>query len=249
MSMKSKRWWSDEEVGFLLDHPDLSARELAELMGRGRQSVQKKRLSLQRGQVPSVEAWTEGEDDFILSSPEMSAKQVASHLGRSLHAVQTRRSTLGRREGVQFFGSKHPGHVGKRTLLAKSCPKCDLFLPAKWFRRRVDGNWRSACLRCQPEQEHPKRERTAADDAFYQRMQQVTRERATNNGQEWTTKDHEVLSNPDLPILTKALRLGRTYAATAAQCSKNNYTSLVGLGPAELAQWVIRFDNTKESAA
>ena len=244
--MKRARWWTDEEIGFLLDNPDMSARELGEILGRGRQSVQKKRLALERGEVPQVEAWTQDEDDFILANPHLDERQVAAHLGRTVHAVRGRRSIVGRREGVNFYGSKDPGHVGKRPLLAKTCPKCGLFLGARWFGRTTDDFWKHQCIRCRPPQDRTGYKPPTKSD-FYDRVQQVTREKATNNGHPWTEKDHEVLSDPDLPIVTKAIRLGRTYAAVAKQCHDHNYRSLVGLGPAEHAAWVIHF--TKETAA
>lgn len=252
--MKRSRWWTEDELAFVLDNPRMTAAEIGHHLGRGVYAVRAKRRQLERGDAPKYEGWTESEDEYILSNPHLTMRQLAAQLGRTPAATQMRRSIVGRRHGVNFQTSKRPGHIGERLLLAKTCPKCGLFLGARWYGRDTDRTWRSYCVRCRPQQvDRYKGQSTRPEQtAFYKRVQEFTRERATNNGQPWTEKDHEVLKDPDLPLITKALQLGRTYAATASQCSQNNYVSLVGLGPAERAQWLIYFANTtatKESAA
>ena len=65
-------------------------------------------------------------------------------------------------------------------------------------------------------------------------------------GQPYTDEDHKVLSDQDLTLLQKALRLGRSYAAVRSMCMRSGYRSHVGLGDPERDQWKIDNPNAKE---
>lgn len=249
--MSRQRAWTDDEIGFLLDRADQPARVIAEELGRGVSGVRVMRRKVLSGHVP-MNAWTESEDEFILSNRDMTHEQVAKHLGRAEHATHRRRSTLAKRLGVSFRGGKSPHHVGRRTLLAKTCPKCGLLLTAKWFSRRGDqsGALRGDCIRCEVQQGgQPEIRKAAAErsksatarrsEQNFQKLQAITREKAHHHGQPWVEADHAILDDPESTILSKALRLGRTYSAVANQCHANGYRSLVGLGDPIKGQWVI----------
>lgn len=199
--------------------------------------------------------WTPDEDDVILRTPNLTAAEVARKLGRSTQAVVHRRSLLGRRHGLTFQpGPKGPWVVGKRRLLARSCSKCGLLLEAARFGLSNQGRWRVICVHCRAVDEQlrakpyePNEVDQARARANIQKLQAITLPSATSHRQPWTEKDHEVLADPDLTGLEKALRLGRTYMAVSSQCRDHGYRSRHGQGDPVKGQWVI--DNPNESAA
>lgn len=248
------RAWTDEEVGFLVENERMSARLIGEKLSRGRQSVQKMRQKIREGGSP-LDTWNPGEDEVIRTTGHMKGRDVVALLpGRTYYGVQDRRRHLATTEGLTFGGRKEPSDVGRRTLLAKTCPCCGLLLTPKWYGRNTDGYWKSRCIRCRPPQDRTewvelrkKRSGKTWADEFYEKVQKITRDRATNSGNEWVAADHVVLDDPETTILSKALRLGRTYAAVSQQCHKNGYPSLVGHGDPIKGQWII--DNPNELVA
>lgn len=232
--------WTDEENGFILDTLGWPIRRVAEQLDRTPHSVQQRRTDLVNGKAmePKTPPWTAAEEAVIVANPFLSVRDIAVILNRSPEAVKIRRSAI-RRSANPSVEAKNlnPHKNGSRPLLAKTCIGCGLLLQAKWFTGNHKG-WSKTCTRCQPRgrspQAYPDRSRE-----FMRRMQELTLPLATSNNQQWTLADHEVLASQDMTILEKALRLGRTYMATASMCRSSGHKSLVGLGDPERDQWII----------
>lgn len=241
--------WADDEFGFLADHEDWTAKAVAEALGRTRGSVEHKRSQLRNGWSPQIQDWTPEEDEFLLATPHFTRWQVADKLpGRTPNAVMGRRSHLAQKHGVRFGTSnKDPNTVGSRTLLAKTCPDCGLLLQARWFtfRRARGGKWNTKCVRCEPRGSwRPSATKQAENDRTNKRfaaaMHAITRPRAERHGEPWMEADDQTLQDPDLTLLEKALRLERTYGATATRCKAMGYSSKKGLGDPKHGHWIIR---------
>lgn len=245
--------WTDEEIGFLLDNWSLPMKQLAEELGRTPGAVAGKRMAIRRGWTPRMTFWTEEEDQVILESgPYTTLRQLAEQLpGRSEKVIKTRRERLG--VEVAHRQNQLPGTIGARPLLAKTCIDCGRLLQAEWFGFSTGSRrWNSHCRQCHTT-------RTAATPAYndrsghsstesYYRLQRLTSERATRTGEEYTDADHEVLADPDLTVLQKALRISRSYAATMGVVKRNGYKSHVGLGePTDL--WRIFNPNDPKQVA
>lgn len=253
MSERRSRFWTEDDKGFVLDNPEMSARELGELIDRSGESVQKMRRALAQGFSPSRMPWSETEDDIIIAGgPYATIEALTSKLpGRTSSAIKERRQTLGV-NGARGL-NKSPHTPGGRPLIAKSCVACGLLLPSDWFAwRNATRTWASRCKKCASQ--YVNRYRKGPDDAerkrrarssseSYRRFQATSLERATNRRQPYTAEDHKVLADPDLTLHQKALRLGRSYAAVADACSVSGYKSHVGLGDAEKDIWVIENPN------
>lgn len=254
--------WTDEELGFLMDHEHWTARQVAEVLGRGMQAVQKKREQLRDGWAREKEPWTDDELDIVRATPNLTAQQVAARLpGRTRNSVEAARAKLAHAEGLRF--SFYPGdkknahHVGRRRLLARTCPDCGLFLDASWFGFNTR-KWRHACVKCQSRKSYPVQrerrgttyERDGGESArrIAGKLQALSLPHAVNSGQPWTEADMTVLSDPDLTAIEKALKLGRTYFATHTACQTYGFTSRVGRGDPIHGTWIIHFQ-LKENAA
>lgn len=191
--------------------------------------------------------WTEDEDRFVLATPHLTTAEVGQRLNRSLSAVRSRRAMLAKRIGITFRQNNDPHKPGKRPLLARTCLHCGLLLRAEWF--GLDkGGWRSTCTRCrQAMSPQPNRSRGIdSNKRSTERLQAISLPHAVNHRQPWMERDHAVLADPDLLLIEKAIRLGRTYMATATACSDGGYPSKVGLGDDGKGQWYI--DNPNERA-
>lgn len=204
--------------------------------------------------------WTDDEVEIVRRTAHWPAQEVAAELGRGYAAVRKFRTTLGREEGLQFPNSSgfylDPQSVGKRTLLAKTCTRCGLLLPADWFGRRSDRGWRPHCVRCSipdKEKQYDKSKQwqrsnsekaSAASKAHYKVMQKITRDRASRHGYPWNESDVPVLKDSSLSAFEKALKLKRSYSSVRNQCVKEGYSSKVGKGDPTLARWII--DNPNE---
>lgn len=248
---RSGKSWSEEEVEYVEANPDLTAREVGEDIGRGEAAVQQMRRKIRNGTLSPV-VWTDEEVAFVRSTPHLTYKDVAKRLKKRPSTVRGLRQRLGRHEGVRFdvYDTKDPHAVGKRRLLAKTCTKCGLLLEANWFTSRKSGSrtWFSACVRCSPrggESRVPKEVRKDQNHESQQRLQSLSLPHAVNSGQPYTGADHKVLAEPDLTILEKAIKIGRTYFATNAACSTNGYASRVGLGDPMKGVWVIDNPNAE----
>lgn len=235
------RAWTDEELGLVQDRPDWPTRRLAAELGRTKASVNNIRRKLARGWTPVQEAWTADEDDILLTTPWFTAEQQSQRLvGRTPVAVRRRRERL----GIEALPvTKEPTHVGARPLVAKTCLTCGKLLQASWFQfHSSQRRWFPSCKRCTNDATqarnvaagYPYRKTKEHQDANQRaskaRLEAITAPRATRHRELWTEADHQTLADPDLTILQKALRLGRTHNATASMCQRNGYRSHVGLG-------------------
>lgn len=257
--------WTDDEMGYLQGLAHLSARAAGEVLGRSAQSVQHKRRDLANGWSPIRQRVSDDELDIVRSTPHMTAEQVAKSLGTATSRIVRMRSHLRATEGMAFgeHGShKSPHEVGTRRLLAKTCLGCGLLLDGSWFSWSNDGqgnpkNWKPRCNRChsQAAVKHKDHKSGYQKDggksarATFAKLQAFTLERATRHREPWIDSDHIVLRDPDLTAFEKALRLGRSIAATYRAVSANGYTSRVGRGDPMKGVWVIDNPNAPTSHA
>jgi hypothetical protein len=254
----SKRLWTDEEYALLEDKADARNVDLARELGRTTQEVSRKRIMLAKGWTPKVSPWTPEEDSVIISaSPFATAEQLTEKLpGRTRKAVEERSRKLGRFSVAGF--QKSPSHIGARPLLAKTCTKCGLLLPAGWFQwfDRKTG-WSSHCRKCRSKGTMDTRkarvevtpEKRKAYTAKYEnRCQAITLPTVTKAREPYTEKDHKILSDPDMTLIQKAVLLGRTFKAIKKACFKFEYKSHVGLGDPERDLWMIQNPNAERIA-
>lgn len=198
-----------------------------------------------------MKLWTAAEDDFIAATPHLRTAEVAERLGRTSSAVACRRMKIGQERGMTFRVNNSPTKVGRRTLLAKTCRSCGLFLESSRFGLN-NGKWRSRCVHCRAFEggmkrpDRPRGEGSAA--RANERLQALSLPHAVNHRKPWTQADHRILSDPDLMVIEKAIRLGRTYMATSSACSSNGYSSRVFQGDPTRNQWLITFSSTKETS-
>jgi hypothetical protein len=244
MSNNTRRAWTDEEYGFVMDSP-LPTRAVAEKLGRTVASVEHAKLRLRKGWIPGRPgAWSEIEDQYVLDSMGRDPSDVAEYLGRSKNSIINRRRVL-RKSGVaRQVGTKNasPFRVGTRTLLARTCPGCGMLLEAKWFKKSSTTDYRlKTCTRC----------RVAKDDRRYgntwdsahqwrQEQQALSLPTATNHYKPWQESEMEVLMDPSLTILEKAIKLKRTFMSVANAERLNGFTSRnPNLGNPTEEQWLI----------
>lgn len=247
------RPWRDDEYAFLEDHPELTNREAGLALRRTEQAVMRKRQKLRKGWEPTLDPWDPEDVSFIRENPHMTAKQQADSLGFSLSRVLGQRNRLRMKEGVTFASngtSKLPTDIGGRTLLAKTCPSCGYFLPARWFQfvKGKGGYWSTKCSRCASgiRRQYPEGNETsrARSYASRQRQQEVSLVTAIRNRDEWTGSDHTILADPELSTLEKAVRLGRSYYAVQHVTQEHGYKNRTGLGSQRTA-WSIRFESAE----
>lgn len=132
----------------------------------------------------------------------------------------------------------HPFYLHRGTvLLAKTCPKCGDLLDAECFRRYA-GHWMTNCKVCD-DQRHRKRVDHHRSE-FNARCQAATLP-APNHRAPWSYDDHQVLANPHLTVLEKAVQLGRTFYGTNLACSRWKYPSRVeAKADNEGGRWMIK---------
>lgn len=242
----SKPAWTDADMGVIADTMDVPADEVAEMVGRSAKAVRHKRAQILAGWTPRREAWSEGDLDFLRSTPHLSAAEVGRQIGRTEAAVAKRRTILTANEGLSFYDRSDPFCIARRPLVAKTCTGCGLLLDASWFGRNCRGGWPTQCIRCRvdPAQAKAAAARWEAKNErsreAVERLQSITTERATRNGEPWLEADMATLADPDLTNFEKAIRLGRTYKATVTAVSKNGFASKVGRGDPAQVQWIIR---------
>lgn len=246
-----KRPWTDEDIATISSNPSLTAKHLAERLGRTPGSVSHIRHKLRHGWERKLFPWTQGEDDALAAlAGTMPAGQIAKRLaGRTLHAVETRLRDLGISAGVPGGHKYNPHAPGTRTILASTCTRCGKFLDRSAFpKSRPDGQRKTHCLFCEAKAgarryaENPDR-RTSRLHLLREsaRMsQEVSLQNAERSGQAYLESDLATLSDPSLSLLDKALTLKRTYMATANACHKFGYSSRTSpLGRREFPQWSI----------
>lgn len=188
--------------------------------------------------------WTAEEDQLVLSTSHLTTAQVAERLDRTRSAVISRRAMLAKKHGLSFRVNNDPFKPGRRRLLAKTCLSCGLLLEASRFGIDKGKTWRSRCVHCRAFEigaKHPDRPRGEDSAATANaRLQALSLPHAKRHREPWLEADHEVLADPDLTVIEKAIRLERTYMATSSACSKNGYHSRVFQGDPVKGQWVIR---------
>lgn len=242
-----QRFWTDEEIGFLLAHPDWSAPRIAEELGRTATSVRGARQQARKGLLgtSSRSPWTEDEDAVLVASGWHATAELLTRLlpGRTLHSIHHRRQTL----GMKSNAGQRPFDVCGRPLVAKTCLGCDHLLAGSWFSfQKAQNGWASYCRSCNSKKARESKERGVgrwtkdnSRDAR-ERLQRLTLPRAENHGQPYTEADIEVLKDTSLTDLQKALRLKRTYAATSVSRRRYGFSSKPdGLGDPERDRWLI----------
>lgn len=257
--------WSAEELNFIDANLDMGLDEMCAALGRDRVETSRAKARIESRFLS--EPWTEEEDRFVLSTPHFTARQVARQLERSYAAVVNRRQLLSREHGVKFGVNmnKSPFMIGARPLVAKTCTTCGLLLASEWFgfsaKQNGTGGWRTQCRKCLagvsaeynskngPSTYHGSERYKHKSRESRNKLQALTVPRASRGGQPWIEEEHEILRDPDMTLLEKALKLQRTYNAVSIICSTNGYKSHVGLGSAERDQWYIDNPNAKEYAA
>lgn len=125
---------------------------------------------------------------------------------------------------------RHAWRVGGRTLLAKTCPDCGLFLSAnQYYRDR--GMWDQYCRTCKGRRIRASPSQRDVPDcrrrmyASRKIIQDFTRTHAHRHGEHWIESDHVVLRDPNLSLAEKAIRLQRTYIAVVNQVVLHQYES------------------------
>ena len=249
--------WTDEEYGFVQDS-DLTARQIADQLGRPLSSVHQVRRKLRAGWVPAGNTWTEAEESVLISNPDAPIAELERLLpGRKRWSILERRRELrGRGHAIPKLGkNSSPFKPGDRPLLAQTCTACGRLLPSSWFEKdKRKGCLTKKCLHCKRADHKAKgygkgeREKwNAVWRERHKRWQDMTREQAENNGQPWMEHDMEILSNPELTILQKAFNLKRTYSATQQAAHKFALPSKTpGLGDPEMEMWVIDNPNAEK---
>lgn len=243
----SGRPWTDEEIGFLQDHEDWTAPRIGEALGRSSTAVRAARKSLRQGKLgASVRLpWADEEDALLIDEGRYAtAEALADALpGRSVAAIHKRRRAL----GLETQMGLRPFDVGGRPLVAKTCLKCGRLLAGAWFSfQKKQNGWASYCRPCNSEKAHESKDRGkgrwTADmsRAAREKLQRITLPLAERRGEPYTDADLEVLADPSLTDLQKALRLKRTYGAISTSRHHYGFKSKPdGLGDPERDVWVI----------
>lgn len=244
---RNRRRYIDQEMSVIAD-PSVPAAEAAEAVGVHAQTVLKIRQHM-RHSFFELSDWIDAEIDFlIVSHHRMSTKRMAEFLGRPVEHVQVEMNRL-RTNGIvgkRSNASKEPHAVGGRPLLAKTCPHCGKLLDRSWFQGRTDKkgrrSWETACKACKRgaygrADEQARHKARASSRSYYDLLQAYTAEHAVNSGNEWTSADLEVISDPSMTTFSKAMQLKRTYAATQSAVHKHGASSRPQLGDPEAGRW------------
>ena len=248
--------WSDDELGFLQDHWNWPSADVAEALGRTRRQVNYQRSRITRGVASIVpQRWTADDLSFLRDNPHLTSRQAAAALGRTYESVRAQRAIMSRHEGIRFGSTnKSPYRPGRRTIVAMTCRGCGLILDGSWFQRSAQGvTTRTRCIRCYPRTPispegaaRRAESKRGGTSEWVKRLQVISAERAERAGQEYTSDDLRVLSDPDITVIEKALRLGRTYHAVVSACHQRGYTSKKGRGDPTNWQWSIYAPMAKE---
>lgn len=112
-------------------------------------------------------------------------------------------------------------------------------------------SWQTNCRACRSAENAPRLDalpRTSAARRMAQ-LQALTLDQATSNRDPWTLRDYEVLSDPGMTLLEKALRLRRTYATAKTRATRMGYTSKHSwrIDPADMRRWTITAPNADDA--
>lgn len=230
-----KRVWTNDERAIVLDRTDLTASEIGLLVDRSPGSVLSYRSFIKRGGGSGDAFWSEDEDEVIRSLSGIATADVISQKlpGRSLSAVKQRRLRLGLAQppGVRLS----PFLPAARSVLAKTCTSCGVLHDGANYRRNQGGGkyLSSSCLHCLSEKasaykthtpkKYPAKQAVKRD--WRSRIQSETAKVATRNRYPYIEADFEVLRDPSLTLLAKALKLRRTYKGVAGICQSMKFES------------------------
>lgn len=248
---KDHTFWTDAEIGYLVDTMDRPVIEQARHLGRSISAIKGARHRIVAGKPigPVYRLWTEEEDALLRAAgTSRTGPDLAEELGRTPGAVERRRYDLGIRVDVNNPYRLSPFTATGRKLLAKTCTCCGLLLSAKWFQFcKQDKSWESHCRKCKGSNysESTRRNNLKAKEAYRRRAQALTLPLAERNHQEYTEADHAVLADPTKTALAKALLLKRTYNAVHTAVSLNGYGSQKPLGDPYQERWLI--DNPNDA--
>lgn len=251
------RPWTDEEIGYLVDHADTSKHLVAEELGRSVSAIENARHKLRNGWTGNqTPAWTDDEDEILyLAGPTATAKSLVNSLpGRTAGAIRKRRVDL----GIKTLG-RRPTEIGSRPLVAKSCLGCGLLLAGSWFHsvKKKGGliAWHPYCRRCSSaksvERQKENRPRTNERIKRYEdRLQQASLRGADRAGEPYTEADYDVLADQSLTDFQKAIRLKRSWKAVGSARRAGGFKSKPdGLGDPERDVWVIHNPNLEQLGA
>jgi hypothetical protein len=256
MAKAKRHVWTDEDLGVIADTLDIPAAEVARRLDTTTAHVHVYRRKVRSGWTNKQPDWAEAEKAILTSaSPYSTAADLAKELpGRSERSIASQRVRMGLRSIPAAHKIAHL--TGGRPLIAKTCRGCGLLLPAGWFvwnqKRRI---WSGDCKRCRSDErleayhggdkdlwQRPNRE---AQRKSLDIHQAVSLPSASRNGYGYEEKDHTVLSDPDLTLLEKALKLNRTFLAVRSAVVKFGYKSHSGLGDPERDAWMIDNPNAE----
>lgn len=251
---------TEHEVALVADW-SLSTEEVAETVGVHRVTVAKWRRYIAFHTFRRSD-WTDDDVDFVTEQiNRMKTVDIAERLGKGADEVQAEINRL-RSHGFvpkRTTEKLDPWCVSGRPLIAKTCPDCGHFLSAEWFPAKKDKRGRQSywhnCKKCRVENKRTADEDSrdkwrASNRSYMARMQAITLEQAENRGKEWTTKDLEVLEDPNKTVLAKALELKRTYAGTMTALVKNGLTSKPEpIGNPDDSAWRLFWDITDMAVA
>jgi len=205
------------------------------MVGRTPSAVEKMRAKIKKGWTRERVEWTAEEDDLIRTNRYKTNSELNRLLpGRSENAIQIRRRHIG------VTGCRvdvNPFVIASRTVVAKTCLECGELMPGEKYSKGRNGTAVSYCRYCYIkrmrvlQEKHPERyskrpgAQTKATAKFKRKMQQLTAPTATRNGYPYLESDYEILADPSLTILGKALRIQRSWVATASACGTRGFKS------------------------
>ena len=245
--------WTDAEYGRVQETMERPAEVVAVELGKSRAAIYAARKRIRSGWTrKKAVLWTPEEDAVIRSGQYLTAAELAKRLpGRSKYSVDHRRVAIG--APCIPASQKNPFNPGKRALIARTCRKCGLLLPARWF-GIYKSTPKSDCRKCDAREavaysklryEKKPRPKQTHERKYARMAQALSLETATRWRQEYTEADHRVLADPSLTNLAKALLLKRSYSAAATQVTRNGYSSFSGIGDPTRDMWSI--DNPNAS--
>lgn len=246
--------WTDEEIGILSDNIDRTAAELHELIPtHSISSIYSKRQAIKHGWRPAYAPWTANEDQILRDGRMATALQLAENLpGRTIAAIRKRRDNL-QLPLMAHPSEVDPTHIAQRPLIAKTCPKCGNLRPSGLFSySSKQRRWTAECKHCVNNRTSANRSRRPEYHAersrrYVEQCQAITLPRATRSGQELTDKDHQVLADPSLTGLAKAILLNRTYHSVTTQAIRNGYRTHRAIGDPERDIWIIDNPNAERA--
>jgi hypothetical protein len=135
---------------------------------------------------------------------------------------------------------------GNRTLLAKTCNNCGLFLGAEWFYKTSKG-YATRCARCVTDDVVRRQKELGRSPSHHRTNQVASLATAEATGSEWTDEEHQILADATLSVVEKALKLRRTYYATQTAIHRFGY-AVPHVLPENMSdhQWVILFSQGKD---